>query len=232
MTRAEIVSAITAALAEIHERGDTFEIRALPAAGKGAPARGYFRDFRLAAEAAATLDAGSRYAGIYVTLNPVNPALYARCADRIDERGGASTGDSDIVRRRWILVDLDSSRPSGISASDEEQRQAFTRADVIVDALSAEDFPAPFRASSGNGVHLLYRVDLPNDSSSLALVERFLKRLNEEFGDESVKVDTSVANASRIVRLYGTTARKGDNIADRPHRRSRLLPQAQSAEAA
>jgi hypothetical protein len=38
-----------------------------------------------------------------------------------------------------------------------------------------------------------------------------------------VKVDQTVFNASRIVKLYGTVARKGDHTPDRPHRLSRIL---------
>jgi hypothetical protein len=36
-------------------------------------------------------------------------------------------------------------------------------------------------------------------------------------------VDRTTINASRVVKLYGTTARKGSNVPDRPHRRSALL---------
>ena len=36
-------------------------------------------------------------------------------------------------------------------------------------------------------------------------------------------MDTTTCNASRIWKLYGTTARKGDDTKERPHRRSRLL---------
>ena len=38
-----------------------------------------------------------------------------------------------------------------------------------------------------------------------------------------MKVDTSTFNPARIVKLYGTPARKGDSMPDRPHRLARLL---------
>jgi len=76
---------------------------------------------------------------------------------------------------------------------------------------------------SGNGAHLLYAVDLPNDAESLQLVKGVLESLSFKFSDERVKIDTSVCNASRISKLYGTTARKGDSTEARPHRPSRLL---------
>ena len=76
---------------------------------------------------------------------------------------------------------------------------------------------------SGNGAHLLYRVDLPNDRASLDLVKGVLEALSFRFSDERVSVDITTANAARIWKLYGTTARKGDSTEERPHRRSRLL---------
>jgi hypothetical protein len=78
-------------------------------------------------------------------------------------------------------------------------------------------------ADSGNGYHLLYRVDLPNDRESLELVRGILEALAFRFDDDRVKVDTTTSNAARIWKLYGTTARKGDDTQERPHCVSRLL---------
>src|SRR5262249_32077297 len=41
--------------------------------------------------------------------------------------------------------------------------------------------------------------------------------------DDAVKVDTSVSNAARIWKLYGTMACKGDSTPDRPHRMASIL---------
>jgi hypothetical protein len=76
-------------------------------------------------------------------------------------------------------------------------------------------------ADSGNGFHLLYRIDLPADDGEL--VKRCLKALAHQFDTDAVKIDTSVFNPSRIVKLYGTMSRKGDSTTERPHRRSSVL---------
>jgi hypothetical protein len=78
-------------------------------------------------------------------------------------------------------------------------------------------------ADSGNGVHLLYRVDLPNDSNATNLVKGILAGVAAHCAPDDVAVDQTVFNAGRITKLYGTLACKGDNLPDRPHRRSRLL---------
>ncbi len=75
---------------------------------------------------------------------------------------------------------------------------------------------------SGNGAQLLYCIDLPNDDAAAQLVKKCLGAFDLLFGDEIVTIDQSVWNAGRLVRLYGTTNRKGDDGHDRPHRRSAI----------
>ena len=82
---------------------------------------------------------------------------------------------------------------------------------------------SPIKADSGNGAHLLYRIDLPNDEAATALVKSCLATLDALFSDERVSVDTANFNAARIWKLYGTVSRKGDNTPERPHRRSRII---------
>jgi hypothetical protein len=50
-----------------------------------------------------------------------------------------------------------------------------------------------------------------------------LLALAQRFDTDAVKIDRAVFNASRICKVPGTVARKGDNTKDRPHRRARLL---------
>jgi len=211
------------ALALLFDPGQVVEVRAITEEGI---ASGYFNDAEALASAVVPLD-GSGTAGIYVTLNEVNPALLARRANRIKMRlskKDATTADGDIVRRRWFPVDIDPVRPSGVSATDGEHRAALDRAAKIAAYLSGErGWPAPFLADSGNGAHLLYRIDLPNDDGSRDLVKRCLEVLDAIFSDGTCTIDTANYNAGRIWKLYGTTSRKGDHTAERPHRKGRVL---------
>jgi len=187
---------------------------------------GYFSDPAALVRAVEPLDADSSVHGIYVTLNEVNPALLSRRANRIKMRLGkkdSTTSDADILRRRWLPVDIDPLRPSGVSSTDEEHGLAQAKADEVARWLAGLGFPDPVRADSGNGAHLLYRIDLPNDEAALALVKGCLTTLDALFSDERVNVDTANFNAARIWKLYGTVSRKGDNTPERPHRRSRIL---------
>jgi hypothetical protein len=215
---------IRAAAGILFSPGQTVEVRAI---GKRGTASGYFDDPAALADRAYTLDRGGEYAGIYVTLNPVNPALLSRRANRIEPRLGnreATTADGDITRRVWLPVDLDPVRPSGVSSSEPEHAAALEKAARIAEYLSALGWPAPVMADSGNGAHLLYRIDLPNDDLSRDLVKGVLASLDTLFSDARCTVDTANHNAARIWKLYGTTSRKGDNTEDRPHRRAAILP--------
>jgi hypothetical protein len=214
---------IARALSLLFEPGQVIEVRAITEEGT---ASGYFDDPEALAIAVDPLDAAGT-AGIYVTLNEVNPALLSRRANRVKMRlskKDATTADSDIIRRRWFPVDIDPVRPSGVSSTDEEHQAALVRAAEIAAYLGRErGWPAPVLADSGNGAHLLYRIDLPNEDGSRDLVKRALEALDMIFSDRVCTVDTANFNAARIWKLYGTTSRKGDHTGDRPHRRGTLL---------
>ncbi|MDI6719904.1 MAG: hypothetical protein QMD46_09870 [Methanomicrobiales archaeon] len=199
------------------------EMRAL---GEDRVASGYYDDYARLAEHARALDADPAVHGIYVTLNEVNPALLARRANRIKmrlHRKDATTGDGDILRRRWLPIDIDPVRPSGVSATDAEHARALQRADAIAAWLADLGFPGAVRGDSGNGAHLLYRIDLENTDENRDLVKRCLEVVAALHGDDTVSIDTAVCNAARIWKLYGTRSRKGDDTPERPHRRSRLI---------
>jgi len=187
---------------------------------------GYFNDPGALIHAVEPLDADGSVHGIYITLNEVNPALLSRRANRIKMRLGkkdSTTSDADILRRRWLPIDIDPVRPSGVSSTDEEHGLALEKAGEIARWMATLGFPEPVRADSGNGAHLLCRIDLPNDEAATALVKSCLSTLDLLFSDHRVTVDTANFNAARIWKLYGTVSRKGDDTKERPHRRSRIL---------
>jgi hypothetical protein len=198
----------------IWEPGDVREVRIPGPRGTDA---GYFDD-PVKLRAAVT-----RYDGrenLYVTINPVEPALLARAANRILPRVRSTTADVDVVARRWLPIDLDPKRPSGISASEEEREHALATTRAVYAYLHNLGWPDPVTAMSGNGYWLLYPIELDNSERSKQLVEGALGHLAKQFGSPAVSIDTSVANAARIVALIGTMKVKGDPTPERPHRRS------------
>ena len=161
--------------------------------------------------------------GIFVTLNPVKSDALGRAANRIENFAKNTTCDEEIVKRCWLFIDLDPTRPSGVSATESEHEAALEKARECKRSLAEQGWPEPVVADSGNGCHLLYRADLPNDADSTELVKAVLNWLAGEFDDESVEVDKTTYNAARIIKLYGTLSAKGDSVPGRPYRISRIL---------
>lgn len=212
------------ALGVLIERDQVFEVRVLdgiPRSGWSKPRTfsGYFRGCE-AQKVVAELMALKAWAGVYITLNPINPSLYARSASHLKE-ARATTADVDVTARRRLLFDFDAVRPKDISSTDAEHQAATNRAQGARQYLRDElGWPEPLFASSGNGGHLVYGVDLPADDG---IVEQALRALAGLFSDDAVAVDVTVGNAARICRLYGTLTCKGSSILERPHRLARIL---------
>lgn len=200
--------------------GGHYELRALHPIGESSAIKGYygvFDNLELMAQAAYDLSLMAR--GVFVTLNPLEDSLAV--TNSIDTvRKGTGATDSLVRKRRWLPIDLDPVRPPHTSSTGEEKKNALDKARQIKAYLTAMGFPAPVVGDSGNGVHLLYRVELPTDDNGLT--KQFLRALHSRFSDGSVTVDSKVYNPSRIWKVYGTVARKGDDLDDRPHRLARL----------
>jgi hypothetical protein len=203
-------------LGVLHQQGTVFEIRIPKVRFRKQTASGYFDDPNAAATAALAFDGNAP--ALYVTINPVAPALLARAANRMQDYAEHTTADHDIVRRHWLPLDIDPVRPSGISSTDAEHNAAHALAQQIRDELRQDGWPDPVYGDSGNGASLLYAIDLPNTPDVTDLIKRTLAGLAQRFNTDLVQVDTSVFNAARIMKLYGTIVKKGDNTPDRPHR--------------
>lgn len=217
-------TAVEDALRLLHPPGEVYEVRIFGVRGAGTVS-GYFDDPALAAAAIAKYDGAAE--GIYHTVNPVDPELLQRAPNRLREHvgKGEGTSDKDIVCRRWLPIDVDYERPAKTNASDDEVKTAAAVGKRIRAHLEGDlGYPAAVRVLSGNGVHLLHHIDLPNDDRSRGLVKRILAKLNEDFGDDAAAhVDTGIWNASRIMKVPGTMVRKGPHSEERPHRRSCLV---------
>lgn len=210
-------------LALLARPGDVFELRGLGKNVDGRPhvMTGYFDNIDELVKAAA--ERSGKDIGVYVTLNPVLPALLARAPKNKVRRAGNgdTTSDRDVRVRRSILVDVDPVRPQGISSTDEEHAAAIDLARHIADELTMIGWPVPIVADSGNGGHLIYAVDLPVEDGGL--VKRVLAKLSEQFSTTILKIDEKVFNPARISKIYGTLTKKGEDVVDRPHRLARLI---------
>lgn len=200
--------------------GALFEIRIIQKGSKKQVISGYFKDADTLLKALETIRADG--SNIYITLNKVNSACYSREQHDCLRQTNVNTQDKEIDRYEWLFIDLDPERLSEISSSKEELADARNTMGKVHDYLKGLGFSEPIAGLSGNGYHLLYRIDLPNAQESKDLIEHCLSNLANMFNGRT-KIDIVNFNQSRICKLYGTLAQKGANTTDRPHRMSKLL---------
>jgi len=201
---------------------DLTEVRII---GNNITASGYFKDVDTLLKNLKQYE-NRQGLNFYFVMNSVNEGCYSRqqrdCFIEINRNNKTpTTSDKDIVKRNWLLLDIDCERPSGVSSTDAELQKSKDKANKVYRYLKNEGFEQPIVAYSGSGTHLLYRISL--DPSETQLVKDSLLALDMMFSDEEVKIDTSVFNASRITKLYGTMAVKGRNTKERPHRLSKIV---------
>lgn len=161
---------------------------------------------------------------IYFTLNAINPACYDREQhDRIVTKPKSTTSDNDIVGRDWILIDIDTKKPSDTNSTDEEKEMEKEVVNNVFKFLRDEGFEKPVVCDSGNGFHLLYKIAMKNSNENTTICKEFLQVLDMLFSNPNVEIDCSTFNSSRICKLYGTFSRKGSNTKKRPQRESKIL---------
>src|SRR5262249_1262936 len=131
--------------------------------------------------------------GVYFVPNPIKPGTKK------------SAGDLDIESRRWLLIDFDPVRytpgttylldDQKVRSEHYEHQEARYLLDYCKEILEPFGFRGAVIGDSGNGSHLCYPVDLPNDNASRDLHQALLHGLNERRGDapltceKNVKVD-------------------------------------------
>lgn len=203
---------------------DLFEIRLFNPLNKYDIYSGIFRDADKAIENILRFD--DKY-NIYFIFNQLKDAMdgYPQYNKMI--KGCEAIKDNDIKYRNWVLVDLDPVREGGvkeIATTDEELERARQMALSVRRFLRENGFFSPIVSMSGNGYHLMFKVDkLENTPENTLILSNFLKYLGSKFTDEYVDVDLKVFNPARVTKLYGTYSRKGGNTPKRPHRLSKIL---------
>lgn len=169
-----------------------------------------------------------------------SPAVLLRAALPLYDRGNLYTtvnaSKSRVVSNRmtgrpirdedveWIIrlpFDFDPIRPKGTSATDLEAEYAYRVAQRAMEFLSARGWGPPLFAFSGNGFHLQYRCQYPNTREVAEMLRAMYRGLKDYFSIPGfVAFDSTVCNPGRILPLYGTKKRKGQDTRDRPHRHS------------
>lgn len=158
----------------------------------------------------------------HLAYQTVNCTFNLISGDALKKNGAVS--DADIEHYRFIFIDIDPVKEvHKASASDKEKNVTVEVATSVIKHLTNEGFSEPVMIDSGNGVHILIPVEKSNVLETKQVFKEFLKILSNNFSNPGAKIDTSVFNESRLGKLVGTPATKGEPTEERPHRLTKIL---------
>lgn len=209
-------NAIKTTLKALYPDGTALEMRVITKSTVLGTVSGVYDNYEILAQHAAKLNAKGY--NIYITLNGTNLPV----TNSWFPKARHTTKDTDVPSYRYLLVDFDPVRPPNTSSTDEEKVEASKIVAAVREYLAGQGWQEPFLADSGNGFHLLYRVNFSVKPENVAILRECLAALDAKFSSAACKVDTTTYNPARITKLYGTVTCKGVSTAERPHRRSKL----------
>lgn len=164
---------------------------------------------------------------IYFIFNELKDALNGMPQLNKMMRGAKTVNDKDIKYRRWLMIDFDPIRDGDvkeIASTQEEFENSKVVAREARKYLLSLGFKQPVVCFSGNGTHLLIKLDnVECNEQNDKVIGNVLKYLAMKFTDEKVDCDTKVSNRARLTKFYSSVSRKGGNTATRPHRKSEIV---------
>lgn len=204
---------------------------------KGVPMVGFFDDVEAAAAEAVAWN--ERGFNVFTNLNKIDfdEAMRGALNKPLQTAGRElrCANKGDVMEVNWLLVDVDPVRACDnqhVPSTDDEQKSSYEVADAVEKYICDElGGPLPIFATSGNGYHLLWRLDLPADETSEKNIKNFLLALAKKFNSKGASVDTSTASLFHLTKVYGTVARKSEATDERPHRYSEILEYPAEVEA-
>lgn len=219
--------AIMANLTHFLEKDQVSELRVLSNDGKKT-VFGWFAEKHISAMARDSKHYSGNSNGVYFTPNPLKPELLSRRPNyaAIGKPKQGATTDKDVLKRNFLIIDIDPIRDHdhrGSSATDAEKEHAFELAKKVASVLCIRGWLEPLVVDSGNGCHLYFR--LPENDPDAERIPTILQHLAIMYDSlaHGAKIDSSIGNPARIMRVPGTKACKGRNTKERPWRVSSIL---------
>jgi hypothetical protein len=214
-----------------HRRGDVIELRIIGTKRERDIHSAYYDNFETLADEVVTFDLTHHRQEYqyYFTPNELIPEMLLTREPGVIVYRPQTTKNPDVSRRRWFLIDCDPiRRTSKLSATNDEKEKAYYTAIKIREFLTSHGFPAPAFADSGNGYWLSYAVDIPTtpatmDRDNTDVFKKALAWIDANVEHDGVTIDKGNVDPNRVIKLFGTPARKGINSDDRPYRISKLI---------
>jgi hypothetical protein len=221
-------------IALLFKPGQLIELRAFRNNGK--PRGVYYDDHEALAKTVERLDSDPRITALYYVINAVKPNLPktrglpvnpndAQVDEIIDGAGSQLTSNDDVETLNWLFIDVDTNRAAGFEhepSSKEEKKATQLVAKEVLKTLEEKGWPQPLLGDSGNGYHILAKINMMNTPHNVHLLVDCLKALAVRHDCTACHIDAGVFNPARLTRAYGSTTRKGTSTEERPYRGNRL----------
>jgi len=150
-----------------------------------------------------------------------------QCVNQINNDCQSNTvKENDIFSIDNLFIDIDRLGCSNSPATDKELEKLYRCVTAMVAYLKDLDWPEPTIVMSGNGYHIYYGLDgdaLEPNGANRDLRRSVLECLAQKFDSSICKIDRCVYNDSRITKVLGMVARKGEDCRERPYRKVRLV---------
>ena len=182
---------------------------------------GVFNDKGAVLKSVFNLDSVVFPEGTFVSLNELDPKNRTNINERL-YANDLMIDDKEIRRLSNIFVNVNPVRPVNLSSTDEEKENALRIANSIKNDMVISGWPEPLVADIGNGVGLVYKIDLLNAQEGLRLIETGFEVVCEGYSSDEVDVSVVYSPCSQIP-LLGTWVREGEDLPNRPHRLSSLI---------
>jgi hypothetical protein len=152
------------------------------------------------------IDDNREHSNLYTTIQAPKP----QAATNKLEPHGRGLGNDDIGHYIRIPFDLDVVRPTDTAATRAQVDDARDVADRLRRMMYQHGWPLPALIHSGSGWHLMYRTPPIPVSDDIREQLRIIYRgLAAEIDSAQVKLDQTVRNPGRIMRLPGSLNMKG-----------------------
>jgi len=202
------------------------ETRFIPAGG-GAPLIGFFDNPEDFVRCCREHDGSSQ---LYMGVRPRDPGLLSRSRNsvRFLPKGVHAGQQGDVGVVATAVIDIDPTRPKDTASTQEQLALAREVAERIQNDFVEMGWPAPIRAMSGNGVHVIFAftpvhiTDQAHRDAVEGQLKAFEAGIRTKYTVEGIKIDT-ISDLPRIIKVVGTLSTKGDNTPERPWRRSYFI---------
>ncbi len=186
---------------------------------------GFYNDGSIVADSL-ELSLRENIPNVYWTVQAIDPSrLFSDIQMNASRTGcgfGSLTNDKMVWAYVRLPIDVDPVRPAHTSATDDEKAEAEEVAHDVRAYLTSKGITSLF-ADSGNGFHILPLINLPVSEESKTLIRDLLNGLARKFNTKTAEIDVKLFNPSRILKAYGTVARKGEHTEERPWRVSHII---------